>query len=99
MVGRTACVNALPWEHRVSCLMPHYYFDTRKGFERITDDVGLHLEGIDAARDEATRALADLASDALLGSERRELAIQVRDHMHRLLLRAALCLEVAVLAS
>ena len=76
--------------------MPHYYFDTRDGLERITDDVGLDFDNLHAARVEATRGLADLAKDALPGSERRELAIEVRDHMRRLLLRAALWFEVAV---
>ena len=76
--------------------MPHYYFDSRDGLERITDDVGLDFDNLPAALDEATRGLADLAKDALPGSERRELAIEVRDHMRRLLLRAALWFEVAV---
>ena len=83
----------------LSCGMPHYYFDTRNGLERITDDVGLDFDSIDVARDEATRGLADLAKDALPGSERRELAIEVRDQMRRLVLRAALWFEVAVLAA
>ena len=76
--------------------MPHYYFDTRDGLERITDDVGLDFDNLHAARGEATRGLADLAKEALPGSERRELSIEVRDHMRRLLLRAALWFEVAV---
>ena len=80
-------------------LVPHYYFDTRDGLERIIDDVGLDFASVDAARDEATRELADLAKDALPGSERRELVIEVRDHTRRLLLRAALWFEVAVLAA
>jgi hypothetical protein len=77
-------------------LVPHYYFDTRDGLELITDDVGLDFDDLHAARDEATRGLADLAKEALPGSERRELSIEVRDHMRRLLLRAALWFEVAV---
>ena len=79
--------------------MPDYYFDTRDGLERIIDDVGLDFASVDAARDEATRGLADLAKDALPGSERRELVIEVRDHTRRLLLRAALWFQVAVLAA
>ena len=59
---------------------------------------GLDFDNLHAARDEATRGLADLAKDALPGSERRELSIEVRDHMRRLLLRAALWFEVAVSA-
>ena len=76
--------------------MPHYYFDTRDGLELITDDVGLDFDNLHAARDEATRGLADLAKETLPGSERRELSIEVRDHMRRLLVRAALWFEVAV---
>jgi hypothetical protein len=64
--------------------------------ERITDDVGLDFDNLHAARDEATRGLADLAKETLPGSERRELSIEVRDHMRRLLVRAALWFEVAV---
>ena len=77
-------------------LVPHYYFDTRDGLELITDDVGLDFDNLHAARDEATRGLADLAKETLPGSERRELSIEVRDHMRRLLVRAALWFEVAV---
>jgi hypothetical protein len=51
-----------------------------------------------AARNEATRGLADLSKDVIPGSERRELAIEVRDAHNCLLLRAALWFEVAVLA-
>jgi hypothetical protein len=98
LVTGTACVNALPDAAATLSGMPVYYFDTRDGQERITDEIGLDLDGIEAARDEATRGLADLARDALPGSERRELAIEVRNQTHRLLSRVALWFEVAVLA-
>jgi hypothetical protein len=78
-------------------LMPHYYFDTRDGPELLRDEEGIELDGIQAARDEATRGLADLSKEAIPGSERRELAIEVRDRWSRPLLRAALSFEVAVL--
>jgi hypothetical protein len=78
-------------------LMPHYYFDTRDGPELLRDEEGIELDGIQAARDEATRGLADLSREAIPGSERRELAIEVRDGWSRPLLRAALSFEVAVL--
>jgi hypothetical protein len=77
--------------------MPHYYFDTRDGPELLRDEEGIELDGIQAARDEATRGLADLSKEAIPGSERRELAIEVRDGWSRPLLRAALSFEVAVL--
>jgi hypothetical protein len=77
--------------------MPMYYFDTRDGADFIRDEIGLELDGIEAVRDEATRGLADFARDALPGSLRRELAVEVRDDVDRPLLRAALWFEVAVL--
>jgi hypothetical protein len=59
--------------------MPRYYFDTRDGSEFVRDDIGIELDGVEAARDEATRGLADFARDALPGSVRRELAVECRD--------------------
>ena len=50
--------------------MPRYFFDTRDG-ELVRDEIGMELDGIAAARDEATRGLADFAHDALPGSVRR----------------------------
>jgi hypothetical protein len=65
----------------------------------LRDELGVELNGIEAARDEATRGLADFARDALPGSVRRELAVECRDEADRDVLRAALSFEVAVLAS
>jgi len=77
--------------------MSCYYFDTRDGAEFIRDELGIELDGIEAARDEATRGLGDFARDALPGSVRRELAVECRDEADRDVLRAALWFEVAVL--
>jgi hypothetical protein len=77
--------------------MPRYFFDSRDGLEIIRDEEGIELDGIQAARDEATRGLADLSKDVIPGSERRELAIEVREGSNHPLLRAALWFEVAVL--
>jgi uncharacterized protein DUF6894 len=78
--------------------MPRYYFDHRDGDTFLSDDEGLELDGIETARDEATRALAGMAKDALPGSVRREIAIEVRDEASRPVLRAALWFEVQTLA-
>jgi hypothetical protein len=78
--------------------VPKYFFDTRDGSDFIRDEEGLVLDGIEAARDEATAGLADLAHDALPGSIRRELIVEVRDGADRPLLRAALWFEVAIMA-
>jgi hypothetical protein len=37
--------------------MTRYYFDTRDGAEFIRDELGIELDGIEAARDEASAAL------------------------------------------
>jgi hypothetical protein len=79
--------------------MPHYFFDTRDGADLIRDEEGVELDSIEAARDEATRGLTDLAKDALPGALRRELAVEVRDRGDQALLRAALWFEVAVLVA
>ena len=76
--------------------MLRYFFDTRDGPELLQDEEGLELEAY-TGRNEATRALVDLARDVIPGSERRELAIEVRDRLNVPLLRAALSFEVAVL--
>jgi hypothetical protein len=76
--------------------MPLHFFDTRDGADFTSDTEGLHLNGMEAARDEATRGLADLAKESLPGCERRELSIEVRDEKGSSLLTAALWFEVLV---
>ena len=59
--------------------MPHYFFATRCNSEDfVRDEAGLELDNVEAARDEATRGLADLARDTLPGATRRELATMAR---------------------
>jgi hypothetical protein len=77
--------------------MPRYYFDHRDGDTIISDDEGLEFDGVEAVRNEATKALADAAKDALPGAVRREIVIEVRDEASRPLLRAALWFEVQTL--
>jgi hypothetical protein len=77
--------------------MPRYFFDTRDGADFVRDEIGIELDGVEAARVEATRGLADFARDALPGSVRRELAVECRDESDHDVLRAALWFEVAVL--
>ena len=77
--------------------MPRYYFDTRDNESFIADEVGLDLQNVEAARDEAVRGLADLARDVLPEGIRRTLAIEVKDAFNRPLLRTALVFEVKYL--
>ena len=43
--------------------MPRFYFDVRDGDRFTHDDEGVELVGIEAARDEATRALGEIARE------------------------------------
>jgi len=79
--------------------MPRYFFDSRNGDHFVRDDEGVELDGIEAARDQATLALRDLAKDAIPKETRREFVIEVRDEAGRQLIRASLWFEVQVLAT
>jgi hypothetical protein len=79
--------------------MARYFFDTRDNSHSLRDELGLELDSLEEARDEATRGLADLAKDVLPSAVRRELAVEVRDEIDFPVLRAALWLEVAVVAA
>ena len=73
--------------------MPLFYFDVRDGQKFISDEEGLELPDIDGAREEAARALADMARDVLPSSVVREMAIEVRDEDKEPLLRTTLRFE------
>jgi hypothetical protein len=75
-------------------VMPLFYFDVRDGQKLIRDDDGLEFPNIEAARDEATRALGELAKDVLPGRAVREMAIEVRDEVKDPLLRTVLRFEI-----
>jgi hypothetical protein len=74
--------------------MPLFYFDVRDGHKLMRDDDGLEFPNIEAARDEATRALGELAKDVLPGRAVREMAIEVRDEVKDPLLRTILRFEI-----
>jgi hypothetical protein len=65
--------------------VPLYYFDTRDNDRFISDDVGLDLSDLGAARDQAAVSLAEMARDVLPGSLRRNLAVEVRDRQQPVL--------------
>jgi hypothetical protein len=74
--------------------MPLYFFDTRDGSNLIRDDTGIELDGIERARDEAARGMADLAKESLPGAIQRELSVDVAG---RDVLRASAWFEIEVL--
>jgi hypothetical protein len=73
--------------------MPLFFFDVRDNAHFTRDDEGLEFPTIEKARDEAARALAEMAKFVLPGAVVRELAIEVRDAAKRPLLRTMLRYE------
>ena len=61
--------------------MPLYYFDLRDGEELALDEESLELRAMRAVQEEAARALAGFAGDAmrLEGAQSQRMAIEVRD--------------------
>ena len=59
--------------------MPVFYFDYNDGAGSVRDHVGTELRDIDAALTEASQTLAELAADAIPGSQQRVLDLTVRD--------------------
>ena len=78
-----------------SAALPLYFFDTRDGDTFVPDEIGLELQGIEEARDQAAVYLAEMAKEVLPGSTRRELAVEVRDSVP--VLRAYLVFEAVQL--
>ena len=77
--------------------MPRYFFDTRDNEQFIPDEDGLELSGDEAARGEASSALATMARDVLPAAGRRSLSVVVRDEAKRPVLVAKLIFDVASL--
>ena len=64
--------------------MPHFYFDLVENGEILRDDDGVMLGGIEAAKVEARKALADLVReeirDGAMTRRPGEVAVHIRDH-------------------
>ncbi len=75
--------------------MPRYYFDEYDGETVTQDDEGLELDGIEAARAEARKALPDIARDVLPeDGDRRTMVVKVRDEAGKVLITATLSLLI-----
>ncbi|TAI62687.1 DUF6894 family protein [Bradyrhizobium sp. 31Argb] len=64
--------------------MPRYYFDVRNDETIALDEEGLELLDIEAVQEEAARAFADMARDAVnqsaVSTLAQRMAIEVRDN-------------------
>ena len=71
-----------------------YYFDTYDGERFIPDNEGLILSGLAKAKEEAVKALPNMARDGLAHGDFREFVVEVRDEAGHKVLRAKLILVV-----
>ena len=69
--------------------MARYFFDVHDVIF-VSDDHGVELQGLAAARTEAHRLLAELAAHDRSGSDRKEIRTDVRDETGALVLSASL---------
>jgi hypothetical protein len=74
--------------------MPRYHFDSHDGVRFTTDETGVELDGIKAARQEAARRLAELAQEILPDDVRREVVIEVKDETGQRVLVAKLSVSI-----
>ena len=74
--------------------MPCYHFDSHDGVRFTTDETGVELDGINAARQEAARRLAELAQEILPDDDRREVVIEVKDETGQRVLVAKLSVSI-----
>jgi hypothetical protein len=75
--------------------VPRYYFDEYDGETVTQDDEGLELDGIEAARAEARKALPDIARDVLPeDGDRRTMVVKVRDEAGKVVITATLSLLI-----
>ncbi len=74
--------------------MARYFIDVLDGEKLITDEEGVELSGLDAARAEAMSTLGDMARDVRPDSEGRAVVIRIRDEGGKPVLMASLVLTV-----
>jgi hypothetical protein len=74
--------------------MPRFYFDTSDDDRLIADDDGLILHDVEEAKQEAVRALPDMARDRLSPDGYREVVVVIRDEAGVQLWRVRLSLVV-----
>ncbi|QND58007.1 DUF6894 family protein [Mesorhizobium huakuii] len=74
--------------------MPLYFFDFSDTGESYPDTVGTGLISFDAAKDEAVRALMEMAREMLPDGAYRELTFKVRDETGRQLVQVTIKFEL-----
>jgi hypothetical protein len=74
--------------------MPRYFFDVHDGGRFAPDRIGLELEGLEVAKDEAKKALPDIVKDQMPDGDRRDFTVDVKDAAGQIVWRITLSLVV-----
>ena len=74
--------------------MPRFFFDIHDGKNFTSDRQGMELEGLEAAKAEAKKALPDIVRAALPDGDRRDFTVDVKDAAGQIVWRVTLSLVV-----
>ena len=74
--------------------MPRFFFDIHDGETFTPDRQGVELEDLEAAKDEAKKALPNLVRDARLDGDRRDVTVDVKNAAGEIVWRVTLSLVV-----
>ncbi|ANY84986.1 hypothetical protein BB934_42975 (plasmid) [Microvirga ossetica] len=74
--------------------MPRFFFDIHDGEDFAPDRQGVDLDDLDAAKDEARKALRDVIWDKLPVGDRRDFTVDVKNTAGEIVWRATLSLVV-----
>ena len=74
--------------------MPRFFFDIHDGEDFTPDRQGVDLDDLDAAKDEARKALRDVIWDELPVGDRRDFTVDVKNTAGEIVWRVTLSLVV-----
>ena len=74
--------------------MPRFFFDIHDGEDFTPDREGVDLEDLEAAKEEAKKALRDIIWDELPVGDRRDFTVDVKDVAGQIVWRVTLSLVV-----
>jgi hypothetical protein len=74
--------------------VPRFYYDVWDGGWITHDEVGLELESLEAAEDEAIRGIAGISYDSLWWNRASDILVEVRDEHGQQVLAVAVSMTV-----
>jgi hypothetical protein len=74
--------------------MPRFFFDIHDGKDFTPDRQGLELENLEAAKDQAKKALPNIVKDKMPDRDRRDFTVDVKNAAGQIVWRVTLSLVV-----